>query len=557
MNPDEAIKAIRAQGGTDADVEAYLRSIGAEEVKAAPAEPTTVDNLRKAAGFAGAFSDAATFGLGGLVADAGMAARTGMGVNFREKFAQNRADRRANQSRLSGTERLATTLAGAIANPVGAVVRAPQGAGLLMRGLAAGTDAALQGGVTAGAEGLDELTPEGVRAALESAGSGAFGSVVGAGLLRGGMSLAHGAQTLGRVARAPTIDVRGAQMDDARRAADEMFFGIAREEAKQIGTTPALRAILEHPTVRPFAEAQRKRPINAGASDAEIFLNAYRRMSEVERRNLNSQEGAAELLAKIRDETEDIAFVKPMMKDATATRGTVVVPGRAIETPPLSTAQSPAPSVRDAIEAHRTRLGKTVTRREGTVMQQQAREALERQDMEKVAAPPLRGAPQPMRAVVRESETIDIPEGMPTFPIANAVHAAHRRDKEAFVNVADAVSRIMRKASQKGEEKIQFESPEALRRGILDMTPSEAEAAIDGLLGRGREAFRLSANPLTGFGIPGAAIRTALLPSQVNPYLRLLEKQAGRQPRLFDNPVVTERALGTTARTVGGLLSDR
>ena len=45
----------------------------------------------------------------------------------------------------------------------------------------------------------------------------------------------------------------------------------------------------------------------------------------------------------------------------------------------VGTAQSPAPTVREAIDAFRTRLGQTVTRREGTVAQQVAREGLERQ----------------------------------------------------------------------------------------------------------------------------------------------------------------------------------
>lgn len=44
---------------------------------------------------------------------------------------------------------------------------------------------------------------------------------------------------------------------------------------------------------------------------------------------------------------------------------------------PVGTAQSPAPSVRDAIDAFRTRLGQVVTRKEGTVMQQTARQGLE------------------------------------------------------------------------------------------------------------------------------------------------------------------------------------
>jgi hypothetical protein len=54
-------------------------------------------------------------------------------------------------------------------------------------------------------------------------------------------------------------------------------------------------------------------------------------------------------------------------------------PAAPTEVAPVGTAQSPAPSVRDAIDAFRTRLGQAVTRKEGTVMQQTARQGLERQ----------------------------------------------------------------------------------------------------------------------------------------------------------------------------------
>jgi hypothetical protein len=54
-------------------------------------------------------------------------------------------------------------------------------------------------------------------------------------------------------------------------------------------------------------------------------------------------------------------------------------PAAPTEVAPVGTAQSPAPSVREAIDAFRTRLGQSVTRKEGTVMQQTAREGVERQ----------------------------------------------------------------------------------------------------------------------------------------------------------------------------------
>ena len=400
----------------------------------------------------------ASFGIGNLAGDAIDAAFTD------RTFAANRQARRMTNEASPTIDRVASTLIGAVGNPVGAIVKAPVTAGLLGRVGKTSLDAAIQGGATGAIEGIEDTSLEGFKQAGERGLMGAAGAVGGTAAVRGLASVARGANTLRRVAQAKPIDVYGAEMDDAMKAADDMFFGVLRNEAKAVGTSPEIEAVLQTKTVKPFADMVRASEKHENAPGATVLLEAYKRMSEAQRRSLRSQEGTAELLAKIQSQAEDIGLAKGRMR---------------------------------------------------------------------TAAEPV----------------------MPTVNIANQVHSAYRRDKEAFVDVADAVSRIMRKTTQKGENKIKFESPEALRRGILEMSPSEAEAAIAGLLGRGREAMRLSANPLTGFGIPGAAIRTALLPSQVNPYLRLLEKQAGRQPRLFDNPVVMERGLGALSRTTGGLLS--
>lgn len=491
-------------------------------------------------------TDMATFGLSGLADDA---LSTLLGDR---SFAANRQARRMAREGLPTADRVVSTVGGALLNPVGAIVRAPVGAGLMARGLAFGSDAALQGGLTGAVQNLEDVSPDGLkeagRAGLLSAGT----AVPMAAGMRGVVAGVRGANTIRDVVRAKPLDIVRHEMQDAMRGADDFFYGVVKDEARGVGTTPALREILEHPTVRPYAERARNRPINAGASDAEIFLQAYKRMSEVERKSLQTQEGSAELLARIADDSEDIGFAKTLMKEATVTPSQVVRPGRAEAAPAPTTAQSPNPSVREAIEAHRTRLGQTVTRREGTTMQQKAREALERHEKENVVSPSLLGAPRPMRSVTRESEVIDVPAAMPTFPTANTVHAKYRAQMEAFENTADAIQRIMSKRSQKGE-KILLDSPEALRRGIEKMTPAEALAAYQAVLGRGREAFKLSANPLTGFGVPGATIRTGILPSQINPYLRLLEKQAGVKPSFFNNPVTADRAGLLGARAAGAI----
>jgi len=484
MNPEiaKAIAAIRAQGGDDADVEAYLRSVGAQEVDPATA---AIQDMNKKAELSARASereaksaeekkltgadrlganlqratDMATFGVSGLLDD----------LLSPGSFAANRQARRMAQEGLPTMDRVVSTLTGAVANPVGAVIRTPATAGLLGRMGRTSADAALQGGAQGAVENLDELSAEGLKRAGQGGLMGAAGGAAGVQALRGTMALARGANTMRRVAQAKPIDVRLAEMRDAMEGADNLLFGQAKQEAQAIGTTPEIRKVLASQTVQPYAQRVRNSEQFAGASDAEVFLEAYKGMSAAERAKLSQMANTADL---------------------------------------IHSAQ---------LEA---------------------------------------GAVQSAKARMRTAVENDIP----AFGPANAAHRANREQMTAFTDVADAVQRIVRKSAQKGEEKITYESPEALRRGIAKMTPAQAEVALEGLLGRTREVWKLSANPLMGFGVPGAAIRTAMAPAQLNPYIRLLEKQAGRKPRLFDNPVVMERGLGALARTTGsasGGLLDR
>ena len=558
---EQELARIRGQKPKAVDVDAELARLRTAQ-PSQPAAPTTVDRLRSAGAVAQTFADASTFGAAGLVDDALSAMATSPVGGMRENFAARRAERRTNRENLSGGARIGATVAGALANPVGAGFRAAQGSGLLWRATVGAGNAALQGGAMAGAEGLDDLSPEGIKRAATAALYGGQAGLLTAGALGLGAKAVSGINTLRRVGNATPIDKVAFRMLDDMGVADDALYGAVRREAGEIGTTPAIQDVLESQTVKPFADRIRKSETYAGADDATVLIESYKLMSNAQRRAAKQISGTPDFLADVELQRSDIGLAKKRMMGAATTPGEVVVPGRAVTLPAPSTAQSPAPSVRDAIEAHRTRLGQSVTRKEGTSMQQIARQALERQDMERVASPSLSGAPQELRGILRESQTVPIRAGLPSFPEAVNTHRIAAGENEAFLNTADAVRNVLEGNSVRGK-KLTLQSPEALRRaiagprldGVGGMTKEEAKRALEATLGRGREVFKMTSNPVGQFGLVSSIARSIHAPFQIDEFVQLLHKQAGMRQSPFDSPVLggTLRAAG--ARAAGGLLN--
>lgn len=165
MNPDleKAIAAIRAQGGTDADVEAYVRSLGGRPVEDAEkgkrqakaamtarrmASENALDRARSRTylddlgAVAQSFADAGTFGAVGLLDDA----LTPGG------FTANRNARRASREELPASARVAAGISGGLAagliNPVSFLRASPASASLIARMGKGAAEGAIQGGVS-------------------------------------------------------------------------------------------------------------------------------------------------------------------------------------------------------------------------------------------------------------------------------------------------------------------------------------------------------------------------------------------------------------------------
>jgi hypothetical protein len=134
-----------------------------------------------------------------------------------------------------------------------------------------------------------------------------------------------------------------------------------------------------------------------------------------------------------------------------------------------------------------------------------------------------------------------MPAAIPSLRPAIEQHAAMMGERDAFRAAADATKRIGKGTAVAGKKLDQL-SPEAFIKSVKKMTPREAKAALDGMLGRMNEQMVLSGNPFTAFGLGKSAIQA----NRMTPYLRLLDQQAGNTlPGLF----------GSSATAGAGLLS--
>lgn len=164
---EKAVAAIRAQGGTDDDVKAYLKSQGFAEAERKPPrgvrspvairaanandperQVTIGDELARVGVSA---LDAATFGGAGLLAD--------MLSGPPGSFQSNRDARKAQYDQMSTLDKIGSSVAGALANPVTSFLGpAKAGTGLLRVAGKGATEGMLQGGATAFGENVGTST---------------------------------------------------------------------------------------------------------------------------------------------------------------------------------------------------------------------------------------------------------------------------------------------------------------------------------------------------------------------------------------------------------------
>jgi len=373
-----------------------------------------------------------------------------------------------------------------------------------------------QGALYGGLSGLLQANPDaGVSDRLVGAGVGtAAGALGGKAAQLGGTLLQS---VLGK-----TLGKQAVNANAVQRAKDALAYGQAEAEGAAVGSTPAIRAVLNKPGIKEYADVVRQSETFKNANDATVLREAYKLMSEqsVKRGQVLA---AGDFKAGTSLAKSDLDLLKTQMREATQEPGQVVIPGRVMVAPAPSTAQSPPPSLRDALEAFKTRSALAATRPEGTVMQQTARQALERHGAENIVSPALRGAPSPMQAMMVEPQVVNIPAGMPSFPAAVAQHAQAKAEQKAWEMGADAAKRQMLQTSLAAKNQGK-KSIEGVLESLKGLPLNEAQAFLQGVLGRAREAPVGSVNPLKGFGIGPSAVRL----NRLQPLIDAARQQAGQ-----------------------------
>lgn len=380
------------------------------------------------------------------------------------------------------------------------------------------------GALYGGAEGLLAADPMsiGERATRTAVGAG-IGALIG--------KVLPAAATYAGSKFKPTLGAQHVAREAAMGTADEAAYGLAAEQGAAAGSSPAITKVFAEPDIKPFVDLVKGSRKYAGADDATVLREVYKQMSR-EQTGLTKRLGEQGYDAATALRAQNIGLAKKQLLNAAEAPWTA-----ATEAPSIATAQSPNPSLSEALDSFRQRSAEAARRATGgaqpnpnpfssqpsaeTVAQRSAREMLERSGAEGVVSPALSGAPGP-RMLMTEH-----PGAMTALRGAIKQHAAMSGEEAAMEQGADVANRILSNA-RIGGKKLGIKSPEAFARDVKDMTPGEAQAAIDGILGRMKE-FRagLTMNPLSIFGTVTNLPKNISRASKLYPYVSLLQQQAG------------------------------
>ena len=357
-----------------------------------------------------------------------------------------------------------------------------------------GGSPAITGALIGGADQALDANPD--ESPLKRGAKTVAGAVGGAVLGRVGDVLA----TKARAAFSPTFAREAFNMGDDAKLINNQNYGAAEADAAGKVPTPAIRRVLANPHFAPIAENISSLPQFEGMSQTDPrFLNEmYQHLSDTE---TGVRKGLAALDPTKKNskdaQLDAIATLKQQLLSAMEEPGQIHIPPVMGRAPAIETAQSPAPSTREAIDAFHTAQGVAAKRTEGTVSQQMARTALERHDAENIVSPPLRGAPPgPRLYVAQPAETVDLPPYMPGYrgavDEARQMKAEQRMFRTGYMALpANSTGRQLSPVAAMNL------SPEALERIANDPTKSAGEKAklVQGIL-----ASLKAAPTLQGYG---------------------------------------------------------
>lgn len=329
-----------------------------------------------------------------------------------------------------------------------------------------------------GADPDQSLLERGGKAALGGAVGGAAGKVAETAITGIGSMIGSSSAS----------NLLAKQAARAKSAAD--MYGAALAEGQGKAATPAIQAFLAEPdiaeTVRGLQTLRQYRDV---APESPEMLHAiYKDLSDQAsgiKRGLASPTPAR---ANTRQAAGvDVGMAKSDLLDA------LRAPGPSVQR--VETAQSAAPSLRDAIDAFQQRSGEAARRVEGTLLQQNrspfvgqrvelsptqlaTRNALERHGAENVVSPSLSGAPPTELG----------PSVMPSYANAVQDYANRSAEIDALRRGQDLAKGLTSKGLSSGKS-LDRTTPEAFQQWAAGASQPEIEAASEGLLGGTKQAM--------------------------------------------------------------------
>lgn len=538
------IEAMRAQGATEADIEAYLvqhegltpdgppRPAGGdihEQFRSGRLQKHVArENLNDAEALAAEQQDQPGY-LGRLATHAANVSQGIPGMEAAQAGARSlvrgQPYRAALRDIQGATQRIPTPLR--IAERVAGAVP--------LAALLPGSPA-LGGAVIGGADQALNASPDmslkerGIRTGIGAVGGAVLGKFVDAGVtgLRAVLPRKLGG------AGNPASVLLEKQAERAKSASD--MYGAAMAEGRAHEATPAIQEFLADPDIKAITEGlqQLDEFANVPAESPEMLHAIYKTLSDQAGKAKRGLEALTPTQANQgRFRLSDIRGKQQNLLKAMGAGGTAVTPETRTlvsETvPALETAQSPRPDIRTALDAFHSRPGIAAARREGTVAQQMARESLERHSAENVVSPALQGAPVARtltKEVVTPEQVRYAPAMMPSYEQAVKDFAKRSREIDAIQRGYD-VHRASLSDNTPTAKNLTRKTPEAFAEWAAGASPEEVAAARQGILGHTRMSMRASANPFTGFGaLPNAAKATkaaSLLRDAQTPNQTLLE----------------------------------
>lgn len=500
------LQRMKSAGATDDDLNAYLAE---EEGKAsAPANPW---HARYASGalpklMAGANardmasateSDAATNagagsglaahllntaqGIPGMEAvEAGAGALGSRATDHPMSYTQSLAALRGKTGEIGGTTSALEHFVGSLAVPL---PKSPIAAGAVL----GGADQLLSADPV-------EMTPEGIlgRVAKTAIGAGVGGLLGHATDL--GVTAIRAKRATGAAA---SILQRIADRADAAKA----LYGAALKEGAGKAPTAAVLKFVAQPDVAPIIEGlqQTRQFQGVPAHDPAMLDAVYKTLSDqmaTAKKGLEATVPGKPNLGRFR--VNDIGAAQKDFLDAVSAPGS--------ETRTIETAQSPAPTLSDAIDAMRARSAEAARRARGgaipstnpfssqlnteTYAQRMARELLERSSAQEIASPALSGS---------RTQVVETPGMMPTYPVAVSDFAKRSADIAAVQRGVDAL-RVAQRTTMPAGKSLSKITPEAFAKWAQGASPSEIAAAKEGILGTVKGTQKVAWGKV--FGIP-------------------------------------------------------